>query len=539
MTRNTFFGLSTLLFLGCTEPYSSPPDGTASGGVSGTGAAPSNGGTPGSSSGGAQQTGGGGFGMGGQNSGGTAGGFQTGGGGPGGGGPGGGGPGGGGGRGGAAGGSGPGGGGGQGGGSGGGMSVNGGSGGNMPTGGNDPGGGSGGSGAQPSTGGDGGGMSATGGSGGSEPEIPPHTIPQDPCAPRNNYRNLFAELLGKTNAEVQQKLDAAFEHLFYGGNDARIYYPVGNDGAYILDVNNNDVRSEGMSYGMMAAVQMDKQDEFDRLWTWAKAVMRQPNGLFGWKATSGGQLLDSGPAPDGEEYFATALIFASRRWGSGKHDYAGDARAVLNAMRTGGVFNGNPPVIKFVPSANYSDPSYVLPAFYQVWACFDTANRSYWENVLRYARSFLHNATHPQTGLAPYLSNYDGSPHPNGPDFNSDSWRVVGNIMMDYHYYQADDPWQAQFAERYANFFKQAGPNSAEFTLSGNALATYANPVKGLVAQNAFVAFAVPAISEDLAVPFLEQLWNTEPPTGQYRYYDGMLYIFGLLHVSGNYRLEW
>ena len=85
------------------------------------------------------------------------------------------------------------------------------------------------------------------------------------------YRNLFQEYLGKTEAEIQAKLDAAWEKLFYGDDDfERVYYPVGDDMAYMLDVGNNDVRSEGMSYGMMIAVQLGKQDEFNRLWKWTE-----------------------------------------------------------------------------------------------------------------------------------------------------------------------------------------------------------------------------------------------------------------------------
>ena len=36
--------------------------------------------------------------------------------------------------------------------------------------------------------------------------------------------------------------------------------------AYITDWANHDVRTEGMSYGMMIAVQMNKKREFDALW---------------------------------------------------------------------------------------------------------------------------------------------------------------------------------------------------------------------------------------------------------------------------------
>jgi oligosaccharide reducing-end xylanase len=55
--------------------------------------------------------------------------------------------------------------------------------------------------------------------------------------------------------------------LFHGDPDTQaVYYPAGtNDNgalAYICDIHNNDVRSEGMSYGMMIAVQLDKKAEF-------------------------------------------------------------------------------------------------------------------------------------------------------------------------------------------------------------------------------------------------------------------------------------
>ena len=88
-------------------------------------------------------------------------------------------------------------------------------------------------------------------------------------------RNLFAELLGKSEAELDAKINAAWGHFFQGElENQRLYYPVGPDLAYIADVGSNDVRSEGMSYGMMLAVQLNKRDEFNRLWRWANRHMR-------------------------------------------------------------------------------------------------------------------------------------------------------------------------------------------------------------------------------------------------------------------------
>ena len=129
------------------------------------------------------------------------------------------------------------------------------------------------------------------------------------------YLNLFKGYLNKGDTEIQKKLDSAWNQLFYG-NDAteRVYYPVGEDMAYIEDTGNGDVRTEGMSYGMMIAVQFNKQAEFDRIWKWTKTYMYQsdgPNkGYFAWQCTTDGKKLDSNPAPDGEEWFATALLLA-------------------------------------------------------------------------------------------------------------------------------------------------------------------------------------------------------------------------------------
>ncbi len=369
--------------------------------------------------------------------------------------------------------------------------------------------------------------------------------PSDPCAPRAGYRNIFGELLGKTKAEVDAKVDASFQQLFHGGEDETVYYESGADQAYIFDVNNQDIRSEGMSYGMTISVLLDHRDEFDRLWRWARQRMYESSGqyagYFSWSMTPDGQITGGPSAPDGEEYFATALILASKKWGDGEgiFNYGQEARNLLSALTSKGNFNAQEHLVKFVPTSNYSDPSYVLPAFYELWACFDPATKDFWKSAATKGREFLQKTTHATTGLAPYLANFDGSPYSGGGNFNSDSWRVVGNIMMDHHLFGVD-PWQPTFAEKYAAFFQehQIQPQEAmayEFTLTGEPQARGDNVIEGLVAQNAFIAFGT---SAEIATPYVQQLWDLAVPTGVYRYYDGMLYLFGLLHLSGNFRLE-
>lgn len=54
---------------------------------------------------------------------------------------------------------------------------------------------------------------------------------------------------------------------------------------------------------------------------------------------------------------------------------------MLDLIRTK-YFNEMYHLVKFVSSSNYTDGSYILPAFYQVWACFDTANADFWNEAI-------------------------------------------------------------------------------------------------------------------------------------------------------------
>lgn len=83
------------------------------------------------------------------------------------------------------------------------------------------------------------------------PETPKAPVPAtEGAAYTGNYRNLFKEY-GYSEDEINEKVESTWEKLFYGNDDERLYYPVGDDMAYIYTADTDDVRSEGMSYGMM------------------------------------------------------------------------------------------------------------------------------------------------------------------------------------------------------------------------------------------------------------------------------------------------
>ena len=76
------------------------------------------------------------------------------------------------------------------------------------------------------------------------------------------YRNIFKEY-GYPEEEIQKRVEDTFNTIFYGNDDERFYHEAGDDMGYMEDTGNHDVRTEGMSYGMMVCVQLDKKAEFE------------------------------------------------------------------------------------------------------------------------------------------------------------------------------------------------------------------------------------------------------------------------------------
>ena len=432
------------------------------------------------------------------------------------------------------------------------------------------------------------------------PPLPPALQPPSTgAAASGNYRNMFLERGMWTQTQIDAKVQTAWNRLFNDtSEDYRIYYEVNTPegpGAYILDVHNKDIRSEGMSYGMMMAVQMDDKEKFDRIWRWAKYYMycdinkgNNSRGYFTWQMNTNGTVKGNGIAPDGEFYFATALLFAHARWGSGTGvlNYRQHAMQLLYDMvhrswenpsldpwDSPGLFRrpgdhrsnnsaANPmPIGNYMPvfspigaSANHTDPSYHLPSFYEVWVyemekdANEGKTHGIWTNtakmredidfyktVIQTSRNFFGAALHPETGLSPDYSNFDGTPTGSQPYFAYDAFRTIMNIAMDYAWWAKDDR-QKQYADRLQNFFHGQGVNSykALWEINGTPRNPHGDHSPGLVACNAAASLAATHVR---AWDFIEDFWNISMTPGQYRYYDGCLYMFGLLHLSGNFKV--
>ncbi len=375
------------------------------------------------------------------------------------------------------------------------------------------------------------------------------------AAPSQPAANLFKTLLGKSGQQLDAKLDAAWQSLFNGNGDSeRVYYPVGSDMAYIADVGSADVRSEGMSYGLMIAVQRDKQAEFNRLWKWCKTYMYHASGprrgYFAWHCKFDGIQIDPGSASDGEEWFAMALLFASHRWGDGDgiFNYGGEAQLLLREMihkRTTdtatAIFDHKEHQVVFAPTAaasKFTDPSYHLPAFYELWSQWaaEPRDRIFWQQTTAASRDFLRRAANPKTGLMPEYANFDGSPHggrsEGRQDFRFDAWRALANVGLDHAWFPSDG-WEVEQSNRVLRFLASQGPAIPnQFTLEGKALSKDSS-----VGMAAMAAVAGLAADPEVARPLVQQLWDAPIPTGHWRYYDGLLYFLGLMETGGRFKI--
>lgn len=428
-----------------------------------------------------------------------------------------------------------------------------------------------------------------------------------------HYRNMFAQLLGVSPQQTHARIEQLWQTYFHGdGQEQRLYFEVGANAngplAYITDWANNDARTEGMSYGMMIAVQLDHKREFDALWNWSKTYMQitdpanPSHGYFAWSMSTDGSPRSTGAAPDGEEYYAMALYFAANRWGNGTgiYDYRAEADAILHRMRHHAVETATPPfrvhpadapfvepatpwpsinnraeaaaaraagqpwprvwpkraprpqavgpmvdeahpMVRFVAEIDTpgSDASYHLPAFYELWSRWGPVeDRAFWAEAADVSRDYFVRVTNPRTGLAPDRSYFDGSamksydaqPYP----FGYDSWRTVSNWSVDAAWWNKD-PRQKVLATAIQTFLTGQGIDrfADRYTLDGRPLSQRHSP--GMVAATAVGALAgTPA---DLARTFVQTLWDTPPPAGEQRYFDGMLYFMSTMHLAGEFRI--
>lgn len=376
-------------------------------------------------------------------------------------------------------------------------------------------------------------------------------------------QNPFA-LICKSPAEVQEKLTAAFRQLFYGDADKERIRFGSKDLAYIVDIGHQDIRSEGMSYGMFITASLGLEEDFRALWNFSKRYLQNVEGdarpFFAWQvalpdASGNAQKLDSGAAPDGEEYFAAALLVAAKKFSCSEfHDEACELLKQMAhrkvSVKNRALFDPENFLVRFspVPGNDFTDPSYHTLAFYRLFA--KESGDEFWCKAYAASLEFLKRAAHPQTGLFPDYANFDGTPKytdffPTSECFSGDAWRVALNLAVDFctdipgiclGVRPAAKTFERETLRKWLRFFRSQNPMLADYQIDGSKFPKPPREITpGLIAMNAAATAALDfSLPEDIALakPFLEAFWNTEIPTGTWRYYDGMLYLLGLLSLS-------
>ncbi len=370
------------------------------------------------------------------------------------------------------------------------------------------------------------------------------------------YTDYFSRL-GYPEQEIRKRVEETFQTLFYGNEEERIYHPAEPDMGYIEDTGNHDVRTEGMSYGMMMCVQMDRKEEFDRIWKWAKTYMYMEEGenagYFAWSCAVDGTKNAYGPAPDGEEFFAMALFFASNRWGDGEgiFCYSREARQILHDCIHKGekpgtgkpMWNRENRLIKFITECEFTDPSYHLPHFYDLFSLWaDKEDRPFWKKAARASREYLQKACHPVTGLSAEYAEYDGTPHTGDTEqfgrhdwYYSDAYRTIANIGLDYEWFGPHE-WERETANRLQRFYSEdaGGRLDGVYLTDGTPVDQRALHPTAVAAVNAQASLAADG---PYAKEWVRRFWETPLRTGGRRYYDNCLYFFALLALGGEYRI--
>lgn len=373
-----------------------------------------------------------------------------------------------------------------------------------------------------------------------------------------NYRNVFAEC-GYDPNEIEKRVEETFYEIFYG-KESFVCFNADKSLGYIVDTGNIDVRTEGMSYAMMMCVQMNKKQEFDAIWNWVRQFMYleegENKGYFAWSVSPDGVKNAYGPAPDGEEFMAMALIMASHRWGDGTYtyNYSGWAKQILKDIVHKGedgvgraMWDPDNYLIRFIPDRDFTDPSYHLPHFYELFAKWGNPEDSlFWSKAAQASRNYLTKACNKDTGLSAEYSYYDGQPYPLEQEifgrhdwFYSDAYRTIANIALDYEWSGKNTEF-AEFEKKTCNnlqaFFCGLEPKDRRkvYLIDGTILDQEAlHPV----AMTATIAQASLASDGENAKKLVEEFWNTPLRSGERRYYDNCLYMFAMLALSGNYRI--
>jgi endo-1,4-beta-D-glucanase Y len=292
--------------------------------------------------------------------------------------------------------------------------------------------------------------------------------------------------------------------------------------------NSNDTVSEGIGYGMLAAVYVGDKTTFDGLWTFAQAHFDTfTNALMNWHLTSSGTTASDGvgSATDGDEDMAWALLMASDQWSS--TTYLTAAQNMINAMFNNSVFpDGSLQNGDHWQDTDALNPDYFSPAYYRVFA--KATNNQSWSGVIIDA-NYKHLAALTGTdGLVPNASTLENT-IAGGATYGYDSCRTPWRIAMDYCF--NNEPRAKTYLTAVGAYFNGVG--------AANIGDGYTSPNGPVTSSNHNSAFIGPAGTAGMAgyPTLLDGAFNfaVSNPGGNNSYFAQSLKVVTMLMMSGNF----
>jgi endo-1,4-beta-D-glucanase Y len=301
-----------------------------------------------------------------------------------------------------------------------------------------------GAGGTPSTGGSGGsaGSGIAGGGAGGSAGMPSPTGAKYPF-PQNTYSSRCTYPTAPSNEAVQAAYEA-WKSEVLTSNGAGGHLRTQRPNSPSAEV--NSTVSEGIAYGMLITVALDKQHEFDELWKYSQLWLNG-NGLMNWYINAAGtQVLGTGGATDSDEDMAWALIMADRQWGGqGSLDkpYLEYAKTQIKAIWDHEVDHTNGDFLlagdEWAGNLIFN-PSYFTPNEYRVFGQV-SGDEAGWNRVIDKGYEILEKSLNAQSGnttngLVPAWCDGNGVPKvpfDGGPThYQYDSARVPYRIGVDY-----------------------------------------------------------------------------------------------------------
>jgi endo-1,4-beta-D-glucanase Y len=186
----------------------------------------------------------------------------------------------------------------------------------------------------------------------------------------------------------------------------------------------NATVSEGMGYGLLAAVYMNDRTTFDQLLGYVNAHV-DANGLMNWCITSGGSTAGAGSATDADEDIAWSLLMAAAQWSS--VDYYTAAQAMISAMYAHSIAGDGTLSPGDAWGSTTIFPDYFSPAYFRVFAKVGSSN---WGGVILDRNYTILANIEGTKGLVPNQS--DSQSYTTSMNYGYDSCRMPWRIAMDY-----------------------------------------------------------------------------------------------------------